>query len=143
MKITGRRIVWILGCLCVVAGFLSIPICDAPRRWGYSMLILGVILLSLAELLDRVARTDALLKSSAPPSTDRIRKMVGDLDRLRHVADQATCAGCGRRAPRTDLCYNQALDAYYHRECLAQDLSWSERSRNPQDRWSISESDDD
>jgi len=63
--------------------------------------------------------------------TDPIKTSVTACERLRQVEGQATCAGCGRVAPKRDLCFSPSLDAYYHRECLARDLSWSDPSRSP------------
>ncbi len=126
-----RRILRILGVLCVIAPFLWIGDSYFSWRWGDSLVILGGLFLCLASLLDRVAPLDALLKPSPTAGPDRAKTNVEAFEKLRHAEGQATCAGCGRVAPKRDLCYSQALDAYYHRECLARDLRWSDPSQSP------------
>jgi len=122
-----RRILRVLGILCSVAAggctaFLVIGE-GGPSRWASGLMTGGVVFLALAMFLDRFAYLESLLKSSATAGTDRIKTNIGDFQRLRDVEGQATCLGCGGRAPKTDLYYSKPLNVYYHPECLARDRS--------------------
>ncbi len=87
------------------------------------LFIVGIVLLGLASILDRLTRIEFLLKSSRGDGTGRVETELGDFELLGDVEGQAMCVGCRKTAPRAGLYYNKALEIYYHPQCLARDRS--------------------
>jgi hypothetical protein len=83
--------------------------------------VLGIVLLSLATILDRLTQLEFLVKSSHAGATDRVHTEVGHFERLGNVAGEAMCLGCHKIAPKAGLYYHKGMDVYYHLECLARD----------------------
>lgn len=87
------------------------------------LFVVGIVLLSLSTILDRLTRLELYLTSAHSAGTDRIRTDIGDFDLLGQVEGEAMCLGCRKIAPKTGLYCNRAMDVYYHPQCLAQDRS--------------------
>jgi hypothetical protein len=106
----GYVVFWLLGKHALLPGALR-------------LFVVGIVLLALSVILDRLTRLELLITSSRTTGTDRIKTDVGDFELLGPVEGQAMCLGCRKTAPKTGLYYNQAMDVYYHPQCLAQDRS--------------------
>jgi hypothetical protein len=120
-----RTILRFLGYLCLIAvavalvfGLVGDPAL-LPLVPGW--FLLGIVLLSLATILDRLTYLEFLVKSSSAGAADRIHTDLGDFERLGDVEGEATCLGCRRIAPKAGLYYHKGMDVYYHPECLARD----------------------
>jgi len=85
------------------------------------LFVVGIVLLSLSVILDRLRYVEFLLKSSSAAQTNRIKTELGDFEMLANVEGEATCLRCRKTAPRAGLYYSRSLDVYYHPECLARD----------------------
>jgi hypothetical protein len=83
--------------------------------------VLGIVLLSLATILDRLTHLEFLIQSSHAGATDRIQTEAGHFERLGNVEGEAMCLGCRKIAPKASLYYDKAMDVYYHLECLGRD----------------------
>ena len=81
----------------------------------------GIVLLSLATILDRLTYLEFLVKSSHAAAADRVPTDLGDFEKLGNVEGEAMCLGCRKIAPKPGLYYHKAMDVYYHPECLARD----------------------
>ena len=103
---------------CLVMGLTEREILPFVPR----LLITGVVFLSLAVILERLARIENLLRGprnaigGAPVQTS-----AGDFHILQDVEGEAMCLGCRKVAPKAGLYYNKSLDVYYHPACLARD----------------------
>ena len=108
-------------CMIAVAGCVAFWCMGAPDLlpWVPSLLVVGIVLLSLSVILDRLTHIEFLLKSSEAARTDRVKTKVGDFERLGDVEGQAMCIRCRKMAPKAGLYHNKSLDVYYHSECLA------------------------
>jgi hypothetical protein len=87
------------------------------------LFVTGIAFLSLSAILDRLTRLELLVTSSHPDAAKRIKTDLGDFELLGPVEGEATCLACRKIAPKAGLYYNQAMDVYYHPQCLAQDRS--------------------
>jgi hypothetical protein len=87
------------------------------------LFVIGIVLLSLSAILDRLTRLELLVTSSRPDAAKRIKTDLGDFELLGPVEGEATCLACRKITPKAGLYYNQAMDVYYHPQCLAQDRS--------------------
>jgi len=83
--------------------------------------IVGIVLLALAAILDRLTHIEFLLKPSHADGSDRIGTEFGDFELLANVEGQAMCIACRKTAPKAGLYYNKSLEVYYHPQCLARD----------------------
>jgi hypothetical protein len=85
------------------------------------LFVVGIVLLSLAAILDRLTHIEFLLKSSRATETDRVETNLGDFERVANVEGEAMCLGCRKTSPKAGMYYSRSLDVYYHPECLARD----------------------
>lgn len=83
--------------------------------------VLGIVLLSLAAILDRLTYLEFLVKSSGAAATDRVPTDLGDFEKVGNVEGEAMCLGCRKIAPGSGLYHHKGMDVYYHPECLARD----------------------
>ncbi len=81
----------------------------------------GIVLLSLAAILNRLTYLEFLVKSSQAAAPARVPTDLGDFERLGAVEGEAMCLGCRKIAPKAGLYYHKVMDVYYHPECLARD----------------------
>jgi hypothetical protein len=120
-----RTLLWLLGVLCLTGAAVEL------LSWlmgGRNLLplvpgsvVAGIVLLSWAEILERLIRIEFLLKSSHPKAAERVVTDLGDFEKLGPVEGEAMCVRCRKLAPKAGLYYNKAMDVYYHPECLARD----------------------
>ena len=120
-----RTIVRFLGCLCLIAGVVGLlfALVGDPALLPLvpGSFVTGIVLLSLATILDRLTYLEFLVKSSHTAATDRVPTDLGDFERLGDVDGEAMCLGCHKIAPKAGLYYHKAMEVYYHPECLARD----------------------
>jgi hypothetical protein len=110
-------------CLIAAGGSVLWGFLYNPALLGGAILsfLMGIVLLCLSAILDRLARLELLLTCSRGAAPDRVRTQVGDFELLGPVAGEATCLACRKIAPKSGLYYNKAMDVYYHPQCLAHD----------------------
>ncbi|UCG56387.1 MAG: hypothetical protein JSU70_16180 [Phycisphaerales bacterium] len=93
------------------------------------LFIVGIVLLSLSRILERISKIERLLSLSSDTSeADVVKTVVGEFRVLRDAEGEAMCLGCRKVVPKAGLYYNKSLDVYYHRECFAKDHSEQKRS---------------
>lgn len=114
-----------LGHLCIIAasGIIVFWCMGEPDLlpWVPGLFVVGILFLSLSVILDRLTYIEFLVRSSNAAGTERVKTEIGDFEKLGSVEGHATCVGCKRTAPKAGLYYNEAMDVYYHPECLARD----------------------
>jgi len=120
-----QTILKFLGYLCLIAVVIAVVfglVGDPgllPLVPGW--FLLGIVLLSLGTILDRLTYLEFLVKSSHGAPTDRVHTDLGAFEKLGNVEGEAMCLGCRRIAPKAGLYYHKGMDVYYHQECLARD----------------------
>ncbi len=111
-----------IGCLTVAGVGLLFWLVGAPLLpLMPGLFVTGIVLLSLAAILDRLTYLEFLVKSSHAAATDRVPTDLGDFEKLGSVEGEAMCVGCHKIAPKAGLYHHKTLDVYYHPECLARD----------------------
>ena len=112
-----------IGCLTVVVAGVLFWLVGDPRLLPLApgSFVTGIVLLSLAAILDRLTYLEFLVKSSHAAATDRVPTEIGGFERLGDVEGEAICLRCHKIAPKAGLYYHKGMDVYYHPECLARD----------------------
>jgi len=85
------------------------------------LFVVGIVLFSLAAILDRLTHIEFLLKSLRATEMDQVKTNLGEFEILGNVEGEAMCIGCRKTAPKAGMFYSKTLDVYYHPECLARD----------------------
>lgn len=116
----------VLGYLCMIGGAIALlfVFMGEPDLLPIvpGLFALGIVLLALGMILERLIKVETLLLKSAPtPGTARIPTDLGDFEKLGDVEGEAMCLGCRRVVPKANLYYSKPLDVYYHSECLTRD----------------------
>jgi hypothetical protein len=122
-----RTILRFIAFLCLIAAGVSVAFAllgdPALLPQVPGLFVVGIVLLSLSAILDRLTRLELLVTSSRTAGTDRIKTDVGDFELLGPVEGEAMCLRCRKTVPKAGLYYNRVMDVYYHPQCLAQDRS--------------------
>lgn len=111
----------LLGALCIVGNITLVLMNGSLWLWTLGFGLMGIVLLALATVLDRLVHIEFLLRDSAIAVGSRIRTSLGTFEKLGQVEGEAKCVGCGRTVPKAGLYHSAELDAYYHSECLSRD----------------------
>ncbi len=85
------------------------------------LFVVGIVLPSLAAILDRLTHIEFLLKSLQAAETDQVETKLGEFETLGNVEGEAMCIACRKTTPKAGMFYSKTLDVYYHPECLARD----------------------
>ena len=112
------------GAMCSIGavGCLVLSLLGEPGLLPLALIlfVVGIVLLSLAAILDRLTHIEFLLKSSGG-GTNQVKTRLGDFEMLTDVEGEAMCIGCRKTAPKADMYYSSSLDVHYHPQCLARD----------------------
>jgi hypothetical protein len=127
-----QTILQVLGHICIILAVTCLVLClGDPELLPFVPIlsIIGVVLLGLSKILERIAKIEGLLRLSSDISeADVVQTMVGEFRILRDAEGEAMCLGCRKVVPKAGLFYNKSLDVYYHRECFAKDYNTQKRS---------------